>query len=109
MPIGCSFKYFRKIAASCAASDSGPLLMLSMSQPKRSPSVRNASTQLLRCASRVKVATGRKIPYLLVVGDRELADDSVAVRRRHRKGQETLGVHEFQKKLEEEVETRGIS
>ena len=60
-------------------------------------------------AYRVRSGETQKIPYLLVVGDRELADDSVAVRRRHRKGQETLGVHEFQKKLEEEVETRGIS
>ena len=58
---------------------------------------------------RVRAAETQKIPFVLVIGDREQADGSVTVRRRHKKGQDTLGVHEFQKKLEEEVKTRGIS
>ncbi len=60
-------------------------------------------------AYRVRGAETQKIPYVLVTGDREEADNTVTIRRRHRKGQETLGVHEFQKKLEEEIRTRGIS
>ena len=58
---------------------------------------------------RVRSAETRKIPYVLVVGDREAADGTVTVRRRHKKGQDTVGVHELVKKLEEEIETRGIS
>lgn len=58
---------------------------------------------------RVRAAESQKIPYVLVVGDREVSDHSVTVRRRHVKGQETLGVDEIRKKLEEEIQTRGIS
>ncbi len=58
---------------------------------------------------RVRSAETQKISFILVVGDREQADQTVSVRRRHHKGQDTLGVDEFQKKLEEEVRTRGIS
>jgi threonyl-tRNA synthetase len=58
---------------------------------------------------RVRGAETQKIPYVLVVGDRETADSTVTVRRRHKKGQDTLGLHELIKKLEEEVKTRGIS
>lgn len=58
---------------------------------------------------RVRAAEKQKIPYVLVVGDREVSDHSVTVRRRHVKGQETVGVEELKKKLEEEIQTRGIS
>jgi threonyl-tRNA synthetase len=58
---------------------------------------------------RVRHAETQKIPYVLVIGDREVADGTATVRRRHHKGQDTLGVHELLKKLEEEVKTRGIS
>jgi len=58
---------------------------------------------------RVRGAETQKIPYILVVGDREQADSTVSVRRRHRKGQQTVGVDEFRRQLEEEIRTRGIS
>ena len=58
---------------------------------------------------RVRSAETQKIPYILVVGDREQADSTVSVRRRHRKGQQTVGVDEFRSKIEEEIRTRGIS
>ena len=51
----------------------------------------------------------RKIPCLLVVGDREQAEGTISVRRRHREGQETFAVDEFRSRLEEEIRTRGIS
>jgi threonyl-tRNA synthetase len=58
---------------------------------------------------RVRSAETQKIPYILVVGDREQAESTVSVRRRHRKGQQTVGVDEFRSKIEEEIRTRGIS
>jgi threonyl-tRNA synthetase len=58
---------------------------------------------------RVRGAETQKIPYVLVVGDREQADGTVTVRRRHAKGQETLSVDAFRTRIEEEILTRGIS
>jgi threonyl-tRNA synthetase len=58
---------------------------------------------------RVRSAETRKIPYTLVVGDREQADGTVTVRRRHAKGQETQSVDAFRTRIEEEILTRGIS
>jgi threonyl-tRNA synthetase len=58
---------------------------------------------------KVRSAETQKIPYVLVVGDREQADGTVSVRRRHAKGQETVSVDAFRTRIEEEIETRGIS
>jgi threonyl-tRNA synthetase len=58
---------------------------------------------------RVRSAETQKIPYVLVVGDREQADGTVSVRRRHAKGQETLSADAFRSRIEEEIVTRGIS
>ncbi|MCP4005842.1 MAG: threonine--tRNA ligase [bacterium] len=58
---------------------------------------------------RVRGSETQKIPYILVVGDRESDDGSVTVRRRHKKGQESFPVDEFRSKIEEEIRTRGIS
>ncbi len=58
---------------------------------------------------RVRSAETSKIPYILVTGDREAADGTVTVRRRHQKAQTRVGVDELCSKLEEEVKTRGIS
>ena len=58
---------------------------------------------------RIRSGEQRKIPYLLVVGNREESEGTVTVRRRHREGQDTLAVDEFRSRLEEEIRTRGIS
>ncbi len=58
---------------------------------------------------RVRGGETQKTPYLLVVGDREQAESTVTVRRRHRKAQETLGIDAFRSQLEEEIHRRGIS
>jgi threonyl-tRNA synthetase len=60
-------------------------------------------------AYRVRQAETQKIPYALVVGNREQSDGTVTVRRRHLKGQQTVGVDEFRSTIEEEIRTRGIS
>jgi threonyl-tRNA synthetase len=57
---------------------------------------------------RVRSGETQKVPCILVVGDREQADGTISVRRRHRKGQETMSVDEFRSQLEEEIRTRGI-
>ncbi|MEE8558927.1 MAG: threonine--tRNA ligase, partial [Myxococcota bacterium] len=58
---------------------------------------------------RVRSAETQKIPFILVVGDREKTDGTVTVRRRHRKDQDAMSVDEFRSTVEEEVKTRGIS
>ncbi|MFQ5514827.1 MAG: threonine--tRNA ligase [Myxococcota bacterium] len=58
---------------------------------------------------RVRGAETQKVPCILVVGDREQADGTISLRRRHQKGQRSIGVDEFRSQLEEEIRTRGIS
>ena len=58
---------------------------------------------------RVRNAETQKVPYTLVVGDKEQSDGSVTVRQRHNKAQQRLAVDEFIQITQEEVRTRGIS
>ena len=58
---------------------------------------------------RVRAAETQKIPYVLVVGDREQESGSVSVRRRHVPGQTVLPFDRFQMNIQEEIKTRGIS
>jgi threonyl-tRNA synthetase len=57
---------------------------------------------------RVRSTETQKIPYALVVGEREQAARSVSVRRRHATGQNVLSFAEFQTNIQKEIETRGI-
>ncbi len=50
---------------------------------------------------------GKKIPYVLVLGDREIEEGTVAVRARGRGQTGTMKVEEFVSKLEREIETKG--
>jgi threonyl-tRNA synthetase len=58
---------------------------------------------------RVRSAETQKIPYLLVVGDREQEAASVSVRRRLMAGQTVTPFDRFQMNIQEEIKTRGIS
>jgi threonyl-tRNA synthetase len=58
---------------------------------------------------RVRAAETQKIPYVLVVGEREQESASVSVRRRHVSGQAVLPFDRFQMNIQEEIRTRGIS
>ena len=58
---------------------------------------------------RVRGGEKAKVPCILVVGEREQADNTFSVRRRHQKGQQTVAVDEFTSQLQEEIRTRGIS
>jgi threonyl-tRNA synthetase len=58
---------------------------------------------------RIREAEGQKIPCIVVVGDREQADGTVTIRRRHQKQQTSQNVDEFRSRMREEVRTRGLS
>ncbi len=58
---------------------------------------------------RVRAAETQKVPYVLVVGEREQEARSVSVRKRHTSGQTVLPFDRFQMNIQKEIETRGIS
>jgi threonyl-tRNA synthetase len=48
----------------------------------------------------------QKIPYLLIIGDKEIAAGAVGVRQRGKGDLGAMPVEEFLKKVEEEVKTK---
>ncbi|HHW42441.1 MAG TPA: threonine--tRNA ligase [Desulfotomaculum sp.] len=57
---------------------------------------------------KVRDAQAQKIPYMLVVGDREAAEGTVAVRHRSRGDEGALPLDHFLSRLEEEIRTKAI-
>lgn len=55
---------------------------------------------------RIRQAEKQKIPYMLVVGEKEETDESVAVRSRGDKSQEVMGVEKFIEKILEEIKEK---
>ena len=55
---------------------------------------------------RIRAAELMKIPYILVVGDKESQNNSVTVRVRHQKETETLGLTAFQDRILKEIRER---
>jgi threonyl-tRNA synthetase len=56
---------------------------------------------------RIRLAEKQKIPYILVVGEKESADETVAVRKRgEEKKQEVLKVDEFLENIKREIEEK---
>ncbi len=55
---------------------------------------------------RISEAEKQKIPYMLVVGQKEMDFDSVAVRKRNNKQQEVMKVDEFVGKIRKEIEEK---
>lgn len=58
---------------------------------------------------RVRTANEEKIPYTLVVGDKEVEAKTVTVRRRGSREQTPMGFEDFLKKVQSEVESRDCS
>jgi len=52
---------------------------------------------------RIREAEKQKIPYMLVVGEKEMNSESVAIRKRNDKNQETLTIAEFIKNISQEI------
>lgn len=55
---------------------------------------------------RISEAEKQKIPYMLVVGEKEMESDSVAIRSRGDKKQEVMKVDEFAEKIKKEIEEK---
>lgn len=64
-----------------------------------------ADTDNDRMNAKIRKWQEQKIPYQLVVGEKELATKSVAVRLRKSKVQKTMPVTEFEKQLREKIKT----
>ena len=58
---------------------------------------------------KIRHHTLQKVPYLLVVGDREAEDRSVSVRRRGISDVETMSLGEFQKMVTGMIESRSVN
>ncbi|MCA9400109.1 MAG: threonine--tRNA ligase [Candidatus Omnitrophica bacterium] len=57
---------------------------------------------------RIREATVKKIPYILVLGDKEVDQQTVAVRYYHKKDQKTMPVGEFLQEISQAVENKLI-
>ncbi len=67
-------------------------------------SVDNSNESL---GKRIRLAEKQKIPYILVVGEKEMTDETVAVRKRgEEKKQEVLKVSEFLEKVKKEIDEK---
>ena len=58
---------------------------------------------------KIRDHTLQKVPYLLVVGDREMEDSSVSVRRRGVSDVQTMSLDEFQKTVVGMIESRSVN
>jgi threonyl-tRNA synthetase len=52
---------------------------------------------------RIALATKQKIPYLLILGEKEVTDETVTIRQRGNKKQQTIAVSKFIKMLQGEI------
>ena len=64
----------------------------------------DARSELMQ--KRIRAAQLEKIPYMLIVGEREVAQKEVAIRARAGGEQGTMKIEEFIKKIEQEVKQR---
>lgn len=61
-----------------------------------------------RLAERIKDASGIKCPYILVVGEKEAGEQTVALRERGKKDVNTLPLKDFIKRITEEIAGRKL-
>jgi len=59
--------------------------------------------------ARIRDAEMQKIPYILVVGDREAEQNTVSVRSRSQKGQNVVPVSEFVEKIKSEIFNKALA
>ncbi|MCW8911391.1 MAG: threonine--tRNA ligase, partial [Gammaproteobacteria bacterium] len=58
---------------------------------------------------KIREHTLQRVPYMLVIGDRELENQSVAVRSREGKDLGSMSVEDFARKLSDVIENRGFA
>jgi len=56
---------------------------------------------------KVREAQTQKIPYMLIIGDREVEEQTISVRTRSGGDQGSMGLDEFIKQVKEEIESKG--
>jgi threonyl-tRNA synthetase len=61
-----------------------------------------------RLSERIKDASAIKCPYILVVGEKEAGEQTVALRERGKKELTTLPLNEFIKRITEEISGRKL-
>jgi threonyl-tRNA synthetase len=61
-----------------------------------------------RMQNKIRLAQGQKVPYMLVLGDREVEARTVAVRRRDGSQEQGVGWDELAARLGEEVRTKAL-
>ena len=54
----------------------------------------------------IRAAGARKVPNVLVIGEREIAQDTVTLRRHGSRDQEQMGFGEFRERLRQAIRTR---
>jgi len=57
---------------------------------------------------KIREAQGQKIPYMLVVGDREAESGSVAVRQRSEGDLGTMSAEDFSNRIKEDIKSKKI-
>lgn len=62
---------------------------------------------LMSMQKKIRENARQKIPYLLIVGDDEVGEGTVNVRRRGEKQQEAVALGEFERRVREEIAARG--
>lgn len=55
---------------------------------------------------KIREAQLEKVPYMLIIGDKDIENDAVSVRSRSEGDQGSMGVTEFIEKIKEEIETK---
>ena len=55
---------------------------------------------------KIREAQLEKVPYMLVIGDKDIENDAVSVRSRSEGDQGSMGVTEFIEKIKDEIETK---
>ena len=56
--------------------------------------------------SRIRDAEKMKIPYIIILGDKEIQTDTISVRTRKNKSEGLMKVQEFVDNLKEEIRTK---
>jgi threonyl-tRNA synthetase len=62
-----------------------------------------------KIGAKIRDATLQKVPYMLILGEREQQSAKVAVRHRTQGDQGQLSLEEFIRRCQEEIATRGMS
>jgi threonyl-tRNA synthetase len=58
---------------------------------------------------KIREAQEKQIPYMLVVGDKEMESNTLAVRHRRAEAQELMSVDDFVSKIKSEIQTRSLT